>query len=84
MCALPLAAAGLVLALAAPLVFAGLGAGFVLNPPPWMPPGLRAAPFAGVAASLLLLPSALLAMRRLANQACPSPSRTGRCPATGS
>src|ERR1019366_9612455 len=58
-------------ALAAPLVFAGLGAGFVLNPPPWMPPGLRAPPFAGVAPSLLLLllPSTLLAMRRLANQA---------------
>src|ERR1017187_972175 len=71
LCALPLAAAGLVLALAAPLVFAGLGAGVGLNPPPGMPPGLRAAPFAGVAASLLLLllPSSLLAMRRLANQA---------------
>jgi len=69
LCGLPLACAGLVLALAAPLVFAGLGAGFLLNPPPWMPPAARAAPFAGLAVSLLLLPSVLLAMRRLANQA---------------
>ena len=69
LCVLPLAAAGLVLALAAPLVFGGLGAGFVLNPPPWMPPVLRVAPFAGVAVSVFLLPSALLAVRRLANQA---------------
>jgi signal transduction histidine kinase len=69
LCGLPLAGAGLVLALAAPLVFAGLGAGFLLNPPPWMPPAARAAPFAGLAVSLLLLPSVLLAMRRLANRA---------------
>lgn len=69
LCGLPLAAAWLVLALAAPLVFAGLGTGFVLNPPPWMPPVLQVAPFAGMAVSLLLLPSALLAMRRLATQA---------------
>jgi signal transduction histidine kinase len=68
MCGLTLAAAGLVLALAAPLVFVGLGAGFALNPPSWMSPGLRAAPFAGVAVSLFLLLPALLAMRRLANQ----------------
>jgi signal transduction histidine kinase len=69
LCGLPLAGAVLVLALAAPLAFAGLGAGFLLNPPPWMSPAVRAAPFAGVAVSLLLLPSVLLAMRRLANQA---------------
>lgn len=69
LCGLPLAGAGLVLALAAPLVFAALGAGFLLNPPPWMPPAVRAAPFAGLAVSLLLLPSVLTAMRRLANQA---------------
>ena len=69
LCGLPLACAGLVLALAAPLVFAGLGAGFLLNPPPWMPPAARAAPFAGLAVSLLLLRSVLLAMRRLTNQA---------------
>ena len=69
LCGLPLAGAVLVLALAAPLAFAGLGAGFLLNPPPWMSPAVRAAPFAGLAGSLLLLPSVLLAMRRLANQA---------------
>jgi DNA-binding NarL/FixJ family response regulator len=69
LCGLALAGAGLVLALAAPLVFAGLGAGFLLNPPPWMSPGLRAAPFAGLAVSLFLFPSVLLAVRRLANQA---------------
>jgi signal transduction histidine kinase len=69
LCGLPLAGAVLVLALAAPLAFAGLGAGFLLNPPPWMSSAVRAAPFAGVAVSLLLLPSVLLAMRRLANQA---------------
>lgn len=69
LCGLPLASAGLVLALAAPLAFAGLGAGFLLNPPPWMPPALRAAPFAGLAVSLLLLPAVLAAMRRRANQA---------------
>ena len=69
LCGLPLAGAGLVLALAAPVVFAGLGAGFLLNPPSWMPDALRAAPFAGLAVSLLLLPSILLAMRRLANRA---------------
>jgi signal transduction histidine kinase len=69
LCGLPLAAAGLVLALAAPLVFAGLGAGFLLNTPPWMPPALRVAPFAGLAVSLLLLPSILSAVRRLANRA---------------
>jgi signal transduction histidine kinase len=68
LCGLPLAGAGLVLALAAPLVFAGLGAGFLLKPPPWMPPALRVAPFAGLAVSLLVLPSALAAMRRLAHQ----------------
>lgn len=69
LCGLTLAGAGLVLALATPLAFAGLGAGFLLNPPPWMPLALRAAPFAGLAVSLLLLPSILVAMRRLANQA---------------
>ncbi len=69
LCGLPLAGAGLALALAAPLVFAGLGTGFLLNPPAWMPPALRAAPFAGLAVSLLLFPSILLAMRRLANRA---------------
>ncbi len=69
LCGLPLAGAGLVLALAAPLAFAGLGAGFLLNPPPWMPLALRAAPFAGLAVSLMLLPSILAATRRLANQA---------------
>jgi signal transduction histidine kinase len=69
LCGLPLAGAGLMLALAAPLAFAGLGAGFLLNPPPWMWPALRAAPFAGLAASLLLLPSVLAGMRRLANRA---------------
>jgi signal transduction histidine kinase len=68
LCGLPLAGAGLVLALAAPLVFAGLGAGFLLNPPPWMPPALRAAPFAGLAVSLLLFPAALAALRRLARR----------------
>jgi len=69
LCGLPLACAVLVLALAAPLALAGLGVGFLLNPPPWMSPAVRAVPFAGVAVSLLLLPSVLLAMRRLANQA---------------
>jgi signal transduction histidine kinase len=69
LCGLPLACAVLVLALAAPLVFAGLGAGFLLNPPPWMSPTVRATPFAGLAVSLLLFPSVLLAMRRLANKA---------------
>jgi signal transduction histidine kinase len=69
LCGLPLAGAGLVLALAAPLAFAGLGAGFLLNPPSWMPPALRAAPFAGLAVSLLLFPSVLAATRRLAHQA---------------
>jgi signal transduction histidine kinase len=69
LCGLPLAAACLVLALAAPLVLAGLGAGLALNPPPWMSPVLRVAPFAGMVVSLLLLPSALLAVRRLATQA---------------
>jgi signal transduction histidine kinase len=69
LCGLALAGAVLMLALATPLVFAGLGAGFVLNPPPWMPAALRAAPFAGLAVSLILLPSVLLAVRRLANEA---------------
>jgi signal transduction histidine kinase len=69
LCVLALAGAGLVLALAAPLAFAGLGVGFLLNPPPWMPPALRVAPFAGLAVTLLLLPSVLLGMRRLANWA---------------
>jgi signal transduction histidine kinase len=69
LCGLPLAGAVLVVALAAPLAFAGFGAGFLLNPAGWMPPALRAAPFAGLAVSLLLLPSVLLVMRRLANQA---------------
>jgi signal transduction histidine kinase len=69
LCGLPLAGAGLVLALVAPLAFAGLGAGFALNPPPWMSPAVRAAPFAGLAVSLLLFPSALAAIRRLARQA---------------
>ncbi|MGH3204428.1 MAG: histidine kinase [Streptosporangiaceae bacterium] len=68
LCGLPLASAGLVLALAAPLVFAGLGAGFLLKPPPWMAPAVRVAPFAGLAVSLLLLPSVLRGVRRLANQ----------------
>jgi signal transduction histidine kinase len=68
LCGLPLAGAGLVLALAAPLVFAGLGAGFLLKPPPWMPPAVRVAPFAGLAVSLLVLPSVLAAVRRLAHQ----------------
>jgi signal transduction histidine kinase len=69
LCGLALAGAGLMLALAAPLVFAGLSAGFIFNPPPWMSPGLRAAPFAGLAVSLFLFPSVLLAVRRLASQA---------------
>jgi len=69
LCGLALAGAVLMLALATPLVFAGLGAGFVLNPPPWMPAALRTAPFAGLAVSLLLFPSLLLAVRRLANRA---------------
>ncbi|MGH3068805.1 MAG: histidine kinase [Streptosporangiaceae bacterium] len=69
LCGLSLAAAGVLLALAAPLALAGLGAGFVLNPPPWMPLALQVAPFAGMVISLLLLPPTLLAMRRLANQA---------------
>ncbi len=69
LCGLPLAGAGLVLGLAAPLAFAGLGAGFLLKAPPWMPPALRIAPFAGLAVSLLLLPSILVAVRRLANEA---------------
>jgi signal transduction histidine kinase len=69
LCGLPLAGAVLVLALAAPLALAGLGAGFLLNPPPWMSSAVRAAPLTGLAVSLLLLPSVLLAIRRLANQA---------------
>jgi hypothetical protein len=69
LCGLALAGTGLVLALAAPLAFAGFGAGFLLKTPPWMSPPLRAAPFAGLAVSLLLLLSVLAAMRRLANQA---------------
>jgi signal transduction histidine kinase len=69
LCGLPLASAGLVLALAAPLIFAGLGAGFMLKPPSWMPPVVRAVPFAGLAVSLLLLPSVLRAVRWLANRA---------------
>jgi signal transduction histidine kinase len=69
LCGLPPAGAGLLLALAAPLVFAGLAAGFWLNPPTWMPVVLRVAPFAGLAVSLLGVPFVLLAMRRLANQA---------------
>jgi signal transduction histidine kinase len=69
LCGLALAGAVLMLALATPLVFAGFSAGFMLNPPPWMPAALRAAPFAGLAVSLILLPSVLLAVRRLANEA---------------
>jgi signal transduction histidine kinase len=69
LCGLPLAGAGLVLALAAPLIFAALGVGFLVNPPPWMQPAVRVTPFAGLAVSLVLLPSVLLAMRRLANRA---------------
>jgi signal transduction histidine kinase len=68
LCALPLAGAGLVLALAAPLALAGLGAGFLLNPPPWMSPALQAVPFAGFVVSLALFPSVLVAVRRLANR----------------
>jgi signal transduction histidine kinase len=69
MCGLPLAATGLVLAVCAPVVFAGLGAGFLLKPPPGITPGRGAAPFVGLALSLLLLPSIPAAMRRLANRA---------------
>ncbi|MGH3279693.1 MAG: sensor histidine kinase [Trebonia sp.] len=68
LCGLPLAGTGLVLALAAPLALAGLGAGFLLNPPPWMSPALQAVPFAGLVVSLALFPSVLMAVRRLASR----------------
>jgi signal transduction histidine kinase len=69
LCGLPLAATGLLLALAAPLVFIGLGVGFVLNPPPWMSPAWQTVPFAGFVASLALFPTVLVGVRRLANRA---------------
>jgi signal transduction histidine kinase len=69
LCELALASTGLVLALTAPLTLAGLGAGFLLNPAPWMPPAMRAAPFAGLVISLALFPSVLASVRRLATRA---------------
>ncbi|MGH3164652.1 MAG: sensor histidine kinase [Trebonia sp.] len=68
LCWLPLAGTGLVLVLAAPLALAGLGAGFLLNAPPWMSSALQAVPFAGLVVSLALFPSVIRAVRRLANR----------------
>ncbi len=69
LCGLALASAGLALALIAPVVFLGLSVGFLLNPPPVEPAILRAVPVAGLVVSLMLFPSVLLVMRRLANRA---------------
>jgi signal transduction histidine kinase len=68
LCGMALAAAGLTVALVAPVVLAGLGAGFWLNRPPWMSWGVQAVPFAALVVSVFLLPFTLAGMRRLANR----------------
>lgn len=68
LCGMALAAAGLTVALVAPLVLAGLGAGFWLNRPPWMSWGVQAAPLAALVVSVLLLPYTVAGTRRLANR----------------
>jgi signal transduction histidine kinase len=80
LCGLMPAGAVLVAGLAAPLALLGLGLGFLLNPPPWMAPGVRLVPFAGLCAGLVLLPFLLRAarwvtgsVRRLAGLWCDVP-----------